>query len=494
MARPLNVLLLSSEVEPFAKTGGLADVSSALPKAIKSLDHEIRIMMPCYGSINERKSQLHEMIRLKDIPIQLGKRHLLASVKSSFIANSHSKIQVYFLDNAALYGRPGLYVDPHTKTDYHDNDDRFFFFDHGALEVLKRLGWKPDIIHCNDWQTGLVPVYLKTLYRDDPFYKDTRTIFTIHNMAYQGGFPKSSFEKTGLPQEVLTDEGILHDGNLNLLKAGLVYSDAITTVSERYAKEIQASAEYGCGLQDVAKRRSNDLSGILNGIDPSVWDPAADQTIPHRYDFKTLDLKLENKKELLRQLNLPFVGSVPVISMVSRLAEQKGIDIIMAAFDRIMQLPVQFVVLGVGDKRYQDFFERAEKKYPGKAAARISFDTDLAHLIEAGSDMFLMASRFEPCGLNQMYSLKYGTVPIVRATGGLDDTVEDFVPTTQKGNGFKFLSYDGEALFEAVKRAVDTFADQLTWKRIIKSGMNKDFSWESSARKYVHLYRKLSRT
>ena len=320
MARQLNVLLLSSEVEPFAKTGGLADVSSALPKAIKSLGHEIRIMMPRYGSISDRKGQLHDMMRLRDIPIHLGKKNVLASVKSSFLANSHSKIQVYFLDNTALFGRAGLYVHPDTKQDYHDNDERFFFFDHGSLEVLKRLSWKPDIIHCNDWQTGLVPVYLKTLYRDDPFYRDTRTVFTIHNMAYQGVFPKSSFEKTGLPNEVLTEDGIQHGGNINLLKAGLVYSDAITTVSERYAKEIQTSAEYGCGLQDIAKRRSDDLTGILNGIDISVWDPGVDRMIPHKYDFKTLDLKLENKKELLRQVNLPFAESVPVISMVTRLA------------------------------------------------------------------------------------------------------------------------------------------------------------------------------
>lgn len=494
MPRQLNVLLLSSEVEPFAKTGGLADVSSALPKAVKALDHEIRIMMPRYGSINERKCQLHDMVRLKDIPIHLGKKHPLASVKSSFLTNSHSRIQVYFLDNPDLFGRPGLYVHPDTKVDYPDNDERFFFFDRGVLEVLKKLGWKPDIIHCNDWQTGLVPVYLKTLYQNDPFYRDTRTILTIHNMAYQGVFPASSFEKTGLPAEVLTEEGIQHNGKINLLKAGLLYSDTITTVSERYAREIQTSPEFGCGLQDIARRRSDDLTGILNGIDTSEWDPAVDHIIPHRYDARTLDMKLKNKKALLHQLNMPFHESVPVIGMVTRLAEQKGIDIIMAVFDRIIRMPAQFVVLGVGDKHYQDFFEDAETRYPGKVAARLSFDTELAHLIEAGSDMFLMASRFEPCGLNQMYSLKYGTVPIVRATGGLDDTVEDFVPATQKGNGFKFTHYDGEDLLKTVKRAVDTFADQSTWKRIMKSGMSADFSWEASARKYLQLYRKLSKT
>lgn len=493
MARQLNVLLLSSEVEPFAKTGGLADVSSALPRSIKSLDHEVRIMMPRYGSINERKGKLHEMIRLKDIPVPLGKREVLASVKSSFLANSHSKVQVYFLDNPALFDRSGLYVHPETKKDYHDNDDRFFFFARGALEVLKRLGWQPDIIHCNDWPTGLVPVYLKTLYKHDPFYQNTRTVFTVHNMAYQGIFPKSCFTKTGLPQHVLTEQGIESNGKINLLKAGLVYSDAITTVSEKYAEEIQSSQEYGCGLENVLRQRTNNLTGILNGIDYLVWDPAVDQAIPHKYDFKSLDLKLDNKKALFRSVKLPFLETIPVVGMVSRLAEQKGFDILMEVFDEMMELPLQFIILGVGDKRYQDFFVRAQRKYPDKVAARLVFDEELAHLIEAGSDMFLMPSRFEPCGLNQMYSLKYGTIPIVRATGGLEDTVENFVAATGKGTGFKFSNYAGKDLLEAVARAVNCFADQSMWRRMIKNGMSKDFSWESSAKKYVQLYRKLAK-
>jgi starch synthase len=488
------VLLLSSEVEPFAKTGGLADVSSALPKSIKSLDHEVRIMMPRYGSINERTSKLHEMIRLKDIPVPLGNKQVLASVKSSFLSNSHSKVQVYFLDNPSLFGRPGLYVHPETKKDYDDNDIRFIFFARGALEVLKRLGWKPDIIHCNDWQTGLVPVCLKTIYKNDPFYKDTKTVFTIHNMAYQGVFPKSSFASTGLPERVLCDQGIESRGKINLLKAGLVYSDAITTVSEKYAEEIQSSEEYGCGLQDSVRKRKGNLTGILNGIDYAVWNPTTDETIPHKYSFKTLDLKLENKRELLQRVSLPFCQSVPLIGIISRLAEQKGIDIIMDVFDEMMQMPVQVVVLGIGEKRYQDFFEKAQKKYTKKIAARLVFDGDLAHLIEAGSDMFLMASRYEPCGLNQMYSLRYGTVPVVRATGGLDDTVEDFDPSTGCGTGFKFSNYAGEDLLRAVKRAVETFADQTAWRKIIKNGMSKDFSWESSAKRYLQLYRSLAKT
>jgi starch synthase len=375
MARPLNVLLLSSEVEPFAKTGGLADVSSALPKSIKALDHEVRVMMPRYGSINAGK--LHDMIRLKDVPVPVGTKQLLTSVKSSFLSNSHSKVQVYFLDNHSLFGRSGLYVHPDTKKDYEDNDVRFIFFARGTLEVLKRLGWQPDIIHCNDWPTGLVPVYLRTIYKDDPFYKDTRTVFTIHNMAYQGIFPKSSFAKTGLPDKVFGTQGIESGGKLNLLKAGLLYSDAITTVSERYAKEIQDSEEYGCGLQDFVRKRRNDLSGILNGIDYSLWDPSTDEKIPHRYNFKTLDLKLENKKALLQKLGLPFTESVPVIGMVTRLAEQKGIDILMEVFDTMMGLPVQFVALGVGEKRYHDFFENAQGKYRDKVSARLVFDSEV---------------------------------------------------------------------------------------------------------------------
>jgi starch synthase len=494
MAQQLNVLLLSSEVEPFAKTGGLADVSSALPKSIKSLDHEIRIMMPRYGSINERKRKLHEMIRLKDIPVPLGGKHVLASVKSSFLANSHSKVQVYFLDNQSLFGRSGLYVHPETKKDYRDNDDRFFFFARGTLEVLKRLGWQPDIIHCNDWPTGLVPVYLKTLYKNDPFYRDTRTVFTVHNMAYQGTFPRNSFIKTGLPAQVLSEKGIEADGKINMLKAGLVYSDAITTVSGRYAQEIQGSAEYGCGLQDIVRRRKNDLTGILNGIDYSVWDPATDILIPHKYDLKTIDQKIENKKALLKHVGLSFSEHVPVIGMVTRLAEQKGIDILMKVFDELMKLPLQFIILGMGEKTYHDFFARAQKKHGKRFAARLCFDGNLAHLVEAGSDMFLMASRYEPCGLNQLYSLKYGTVPIVRATGGLDDTVEDFDPSKGTGTGFKFVEYNGEALLAAVKRAVKMYADQSTWRKIIRNGMSKDFSWESSARKYVQLYRSLAKT
>lgn len=493
MPRPLNVLFVSSEVEPFAKTGGLADVSGALPPVIRQMDHEIRVILPRYGCINERKAKLHEMIRMKDIEIHVGKETFAASLKSSFIDTPHHKVQVYLLDNPKLFGRQGLYVHPDTKKDYPDNDVRFIFFCRGILEVLKRLGWAPDIIHCNDWMTGLVPAFLKTLYKDDPFYKDTRSVFTIHNMAYQGIFPHASFARTLLPKELDSEGGVIAFGNLNFLKAGLMYADALTTVSEKYAQEIRSSDEFGCGLQDIAERRKHDFTGILNGADYAVWDPSVDEHIPQRYDIKSPDLKFENKRALLQRLDLPCDPAVPVIGIISRLARQKGFDLIDEIMDDLMKMPLQLVVLGVGEKKYHDFFEKAVRKHPGKIGLALRFDDELAHLIEAGSDMFLMPSRYEPCGLNQIYSLRYGTVPIVRATGGLDDTITEFRPSTGNGNGFRFSRYDSGELLKAVQRAVALFADTTAWRKLMKNGMAQDFSWETSAKKYIQVYRSLVR-
>jgi starch synthase len=493
MSKPLNVLFLSSEVEPFAKTGGLADVAGALPQRIRELDHEVRVMMPRYGSINERKSHLHEMIRLKDIAVPVGTKEYHAGVKSSFLTDAHNKVQVYFLENTHFYGRSGIYVHPDTKKDYADNDERFIFYCRSVLEVLKRLGWAPDIIHCNDWPTGLVPAYLKTLYKGDPFFKDTRSVFTIHNMAYQGVFPKASFPKTGLPPELFSQSGVEAYGSLNFLKAGLVYADALTTVSERYAEEIQSTEEMGSGLQGVVQTRRGSLTGILNGVDYSLWDPAVDVLIPHRYDIRTADLKVENKKALCARMGLPFQEQTPIAGIISRLADQKGFDILGEALEDMLKLDMQVVVLGVGEKKYHDMLEHAAHKHPKQVAIKLAFDNDLAHLIEAGSDMFLMPSKYEPCGLNQIYSLRYGTVPVVRATGGLDDTIEDVVASTGHGTGFKFKVYAAGDFLRAVTRAVHAFADQNLWRRIMKNGMAKDFSWETSAKKYVALYRGLVR-
>ncbi len=489
MSRPLNILFVSSEVEPFAKTGGLADVSGTLPQVIKDSGHEIRIIMPRYGSISERKFKLHDVIRLKDIDIPIGADKKIANVNSSFIANVKSKVQVYFLANKELYDRPGIYANPDTKKDYADNDVRFIFFCRGVLETLKRLGWQPDIIHCNDWQTGLIPAYIKTIYSTDPFFKHMKTVFTIHNLAYQGTFPFSSFEKTGLPESEFTKEGVEFYGKLNFMKSGLMYSDVITTVSEKYAEEICSSEEFGCGLEGVLQKKKAHLHGIINGIDYSIWNPETDEHIVKRFDARTLEGKLDNKKELLAKFGLEFKENIPLIGIISRLVDQKGLDLIKEIADDLMKLDIQFIMLAAGEKRYQEYFEAMHKKYSSKMGVFIGYDDDLAHLIEAGCDMYLMPSRYEPCGLNQLYSLKYGTVPIVRATGGLEDTIQDF--DGNSGTGFKFKKYDSKELLKTVHRALKTYQDGATWKKIMRNGMQQDFSWESSAKKYTNLYRNL---
>ena len=308
--------------------------------------------------------------------------------------------------------------------------------------MLKKMGWKPDIIHCNDWHAALACTFLKTLYKDEKFYQGTKCVLTIHNMAYQGDFPKSTFAKTGLPPALESE--ITHDGKINFLKAGLLYADAITAVSQRYAEEIRTTEEYGCGLQAILEKRKRHLYGITNGVDYNVWNPAVDDFIHQKYDLKNLEFKVDNKQELCARMHLPFNEKTPLIGMISRLADQKGFDLLGEIIHDVMKLDVQFVLLGVGEKKIQTFFEKVAKKYPKKFAAAFRFDTPFAHLIEAGSDMFLMPSRYEPCGLNQMYSMKYGTVPIVRATGGLDETVEEIDDATATGTGFKFKKYDSK--------------------------------------------------
>lgn len=492
MSKPINILFVSSEVNPFAKTGGLADVSSALPKAIKEQGHEIRIMMPRYRFISERKFKLHDIIRLKDIPIPVGNESALGNVKSSFISNLKEKVQVYFLDNEKYYGRDGVYQSPTSKKDYKDNDERFIFFCRGVLETLKRLGWQPDIIHCNDWQTGLIPAYLKTLYADDPLFKTVKTIFTIHNMAYQGSFSFESFQKSNLPKHAFKAEGVEAYGNFNFLKAALVYADTITTVSEKYAHEICSSDEYGAGLNGLLHTRKKDLRGILNGIDTHIWNPLSDEHIFRKYDIKSTDAKVENKRALLRKFGLAFEEATPVIGAISRLVEQKGFDLVLEVIEDLMKQKVQFVMLGSGDPELEKQFDKFHKKYPKQMGITFGYDEELAHMIEAGSDLFLMPSRYEPCGLNQMYSMRYGTLPIVRATGGLDDTVEDH-SGSGKGTGFKFEKYDAKELMKALLRAIKVFHQHDEWKKLMRNGMQKDFSWAHSASKYISLYKDLLR-
>ena len=488
MSRPLNILFVSSEVDPFAKTGGLADVSSALPKAIKDLGHEIRIMMPRYRFISERRFKLHDIIRLRDIPIQIGQDTHVGNVKSSFINTFKEKVQVYFLDNENYFGRDGVYQSPTTKKDYKDNDERFTFFCRGTLETLKRLGWQPDVIHCNDWQTGLIPAYIKTVFANDPFFKNLRTVFTIHNMAYQGAFGQESFTKTGLPKDSFKPDGVEAYGKFNFLKAGLFYSDTITTVSEKYAHEISSSAEYGAGLNGLLASRRKDLKGILNGIDYQLWNPLFDDHIYRKYDAKSIEAKADNRKALAARFGFDLSDKRPIIGAITRLVDQKGFDLVLEVLEEMLKLDIQFVLLGSGEPSLEKKFDAIQKRHPKQMGVFFGFDDELAHMIEAGSDMFLMPSKYEPCGLNQMYSMRYGTVPVVRATGGLDDTVEDHTGHG-KGTGFKFEKYESKELLKAVHRAVKVFQQPDEWKRIIRNGMAIDFSWENSARRYVNLYK-----
>jgi starch synthase len=490
MSRPLNILLVSSEVEPFAKTGGLADVSSALPKALKELGHEVRIMMPRYRFISEWKFKLHDIIRLKDIPVPVGKTAETANVKSSFISSLKEKVQVYFLDNSKYFGRDGTYQSPAGQKDYKDNDERFIFFARGVLETLKRLGWQPDIIHCNDWQTGLIPAYLKTLYAEDPFFKSVKTAFTIHNMGYQGAFPHESFLKSHLPDSLFKTDGVEAYGKFNFLKTGLYFADVITTVSPRYAQEICDSPELGGGLNGLLTQRRKDLHGIINGIDYLVWNPSTDDSIFRKYDAKSIEAKADNKKALAERFGLEFSPSTPIIGGITRLVHQKGFDLVLEIFEDLLALNVQFVLIASGEKALERKFEQLAKRYPTRCGVFIGFDESLAHLVEAGSDMILMPSRYEPCGLNQMYSMRYGTVPVVRATGGLEDTVEDYTGNG-KGTGFKFEHFEAKELLRILQRAIKVYEQPEEWKKLIRNGMQKDFSWESSARKYVSLYKEL---
>lgn len=489
-AKKLKILFVTSEVVPFVKTGGLADVSAALPQMLGEMGHEVRIVVPKYGAVDNRKFKIHEVVRLKDLSVKIGDKDVIFSLKSCFLPGQKIRVQIYFLDNQEYFGsRNSLYVDPITEKDYPDNDERFILLNKAVFELILKLGWIPDIIHCNDWQCGLIPAYLKTVYKNEPQFEKFKTLFTIHNLSYQGIFPKSVFAKTGLPDSLNSENGILHKGKVNFMKSGLMFADVINTVSETYANEIRTDRNLGSGLMDVLAKRKNDLYGIVNGIDTKVWNPEKDKLIPKKYSLKNPEAKLQNKKELTEKFGFKFDENIPVIGIISRLYDSKGIDLISKAFPQLMKLNIQMVLLGTGERKYHLLFEKLMVKYKNKFSCFLGFSDELAHLIEAGADMLLMPSRFEPCGLNQMYSLNYGTVPIVRNTGGLADTVIPFNDKTGEGNGFVFDKYDVPSLVKEVKNALKYFEDKKTWLKIMKNGMKKDFSWSASAKKYVDLYK-----
>ena len=490
-AKKLKILFVTSEVVPFVKTGGLADVSSALPQMLSELGHEVRIVIPKYGAVDDRKFKIHEIVRLKDIVIKIGEKEVTFSLKSCFLPGPRIRVQIYFLDNQEYFGsRNSLYVDLKTGKDFPDNDERFILMSRAVMELIIKLGWIPDIIHLNDWQCGLIPAYLKTVYKDEVSFNQFKTLFTIHNLAYQGEFPASTFQKTGLPKELESNsKGILHDDKVNFMKSGLKFADVINTVSPTYSNEIRTKEEYGENLKDVLAKRKDSLFGILNGIDKNVWNPDKDKQIPAQYTSKNLEEKLVNKKELAERFGLTYDEKIPIIGLISRLYDSKGLDLVQQAFTDLMKMDIQVILLGTGDHKYHSFFEKMSSKYPKKFASYLGFNDELAHLIEAGSDLFLMPSKYEPCGLNQMYSLAYGTVPVVRETGGLADTVIKFNEKTEEGNGFVFKKYDSDEMIKELKRALKVFEDKKTWQKIMRAGMKVDFSWDVSAKRYIELYK-----
>ena len=485
----LKILIASPEVVPFAKTGGLADVCGALPKALAKLGHQVKVILPKYRMVDEKKIKLSK-VKADVAVIPIGDKSVKLTVRSYNLIPP--KIEYLFVVNDEYYDREELYKDRSTGFDYEDNHERFILFARGSLEILKAIGWQPDIIHANDWQSALIPAYLKTLYAGDPFFKQTQTVFSIHNLAYQGNFPKETFQKIGVSKDLFYPTSPFEFwGNLNFMKAGICYADLINTVSETYAVEIQSSSEFGHGLEGVLRTRNKDLYGIINGIDYEVWSPEKDKLISYNYSPEDLSGKKKNKELLLKLCNLPSSAKdVPLVGIISRLADQKGFDLLAQITDELLTLDLQMVILGTGDEKYHKLFKEMMTKYPDKISVNLRFDNPLAHLIEAGSDMFLMPSRYEPCGLNQLYSLRYGTVPIVRKTGGLADTIENYEPQTEQGTGFMFKNYDASELLDTIKLALKAYEDKNAWIKLMKNGMKKDFSWEASAKIYVEIYQK----
>jgi starch synthase len=473
----LRILFAASEGLPFSKTGGLADVIEALPKALVAQGHELAVVLPRYRGIKTN------MVVMPSMTIPLGGRLRFPSIADGTMLNG---VRYFFVDDPGYFDRDGIYGN--STGDFPDNAERYSEFCRAVIEIAKHV-WPADVIHCHDWQTALVPTLMRSLYSTDPLVKDIPVIFTIHNLGYQGQFPAAALGRAGLPPELYNPAGLEYYGNVNLLKGGLVYSDYLTTVSKKYAEEIQ-TPEFGYGLDGVVRSRRDHVVGILNGVDYSVWSPEKDKLIAATYSAKDLTGKHACKKDLLEIFGLsPEHETRPVLGVVSRFADQKGFDLIAAVAPELMQEDVILTVLGTGERRYEELFETLANEFPGRVGVRIGYDNELAHKIEAGADMFLMPSRYEPCGLNQIYSLKYGTVPIVRATGGLDDTVESFDVQHGTGTGFKFEPYTGAALLDTIRLALHHFADERIWKRIQLNGMSKDFSWKRPASEYAKLYK-----
>jgi len=471
----MKILMVASEAAPFAKTGGLADVVGSLPAALQSLGHEVAVLLPRYRSVDLKTAR-----RAYDsLPIWLGTDRFDTTI---YVIEQQTPF--YFLDCPPLFDRAGLYGEE--GLDYPDNHIRFAVLAQAALEFSRRV-FRPDILHGHDWQAGLAPVYLRTIYANDPTFLGIRTLFTVHNLGYHGLFPATVLREVGLGDaRLFRPDGVEFFGKVGYLKGGLIFSDALNTVSPTYAREIQ-TPEYGFGLDGVLRARGDVLTGILNGVDYAEWNPETDRFIAAHYSAADLSGKGVCKQDLIGEFGLPAEAmAAPLIGIVSRFTSQKGADLIAGVADSLVAEGFYLVALGTGEPQYEALFRAMAERHPGRIAVRIGYDNALAHRIEAGADLFLMPSRYEPCGLNQIYSLKYGTVPLVRATGGLDDTIDS-------ETGFKFREYSGSALLEGLRTARQAFQDQPGWRTMMLAGMAKDYSWKPSAVEYARLYQRLGR-
>jgi starch synthase len=477
----VNIVFAASECVPFSKTGGLADVVGALPKALAELGHSVSVYLPKY----KQTKIVNPKTLLSSVTIPFDDKYRFCSILDG---GKHAGVQFYFIDYPPFFNRDSLYGTP--AGDYPDNAERFALYSRAVLEGSKILG-APDVFHCHDWQSALVPVLLRSSYVEDPVFRSVSTVFTIHNIGYQGIFPADTLPLLMLSWDLFTIDKMEFWGKANFLKGGIVFSNYVTTVSKKYSQEIQ-TPEFGFGLDGVLRERSATVTGILNGVDYSEWSPEKDRFIAQPYSPQNLEGKQICKRDLLKQFGIaPGNLDLPVIGIISRFAGQKGFDLIAEIANELARLPVIVTALGSGDKPYEELFRKLNKQLPEKFAVKIAYDNALAHKVEAGADMFLMPSRYEPCGLNQMYSLKYGTVPIVRATGGLDDTIESWDAAKGRGTGFKFTPYSGAALLETIIEALQAFRNRVAWTKLMLNGMNRDFSWNASAREYVKVYERL---
>jgi starch synthase len=474
----LKVMLSASEMAPYAKTGGLADVVSSLPRALTALGNVDAIaVIPKYGFIDDSKYGLKEL----PYTIKFSMCGFPYEIKVKYLEFPEGW-KAYFLEQGSILSRNDIYG-------YDDDGYRFALFARACIELARFLNFKPDVFHCHDWHAGMIPVYLKTMYREDPFFMDTATIFTIHNLGYQGVFSKELLPFIDVDWYEFKAEKLEFWGNVNFIKAGISYSDIVNTVSREYSKEIQ-TPRYGEQIDSMLRSRASDLYGIVNGIDYDVWNPVTDTEIPVKFDLSSVERKVENKIALQKELNLPQDAQIPMMGFVSRLTYQKGPDLIAEVMYEMVSMGAQFVLLGTGEEHYRHLFQKLSHDFPNNVRANTSFNDSLARRIYAGSDIFLMPSRYEPCGLSQLISMRYGTIPIARRTGGLADTVQDYDPMTGKGTGFVFEEESPYALVSAVRRAIDVYHNKYDWQKLIINAMESDFSWKNSAKEYIDLYQK----